>query len=44
MIHQLRDVVDQVASFKPGSQATVQIQRLNETLTFDLLITERPIE
>lgn len=43
-IRQLRDVVDQVASFIPGTRATVQAQRLNETLTFDLLITERPIE
>jgi len=43
-IHQIRDVVDQVASFKPGSYVTVGIQRQDKSITFNLLITERPTE
>ncbi len=43
-ISTIRDVVDQVASFKPGTHALVGIQRQSEKLSFDLLITERPTE
>lgn len=40
----VRNVVDQVASFKPSSYVGVRALRNNETLTFKLKITERPIE
>ncbi len=40
----LRDVVDQVASFKPGTTASVRVQRGTQSLSFQLLITERPVE
>ncbi len=43
-IFQARDVVDQVASLKPGSTINVTIERALKAINYKLLITERPIE
>lgn len=40
----VRDVVDEVASFKPGSNVLVAGIRDGDAFTANLLITERPIE
>jgi len=40
----IRNVVDQVASFKPNSYVSVNVLRNNKPLMFRILITERPIE
>lgn len=43
-IHNIRDVVDQVATFKPGSSVKVLVMRNQEPKEFNLTITERPTE
>lgn len=43
-IHNIRDVVDQVATFKPGTSVKVSVLRDNKPKEFNLKITERPTE
>lgn len=43
-IQLIRDVVDQVASFKPRSRVNVIVHRQNKSMPFTLSISERPIK